>query len=106
MYRCRVHGYFVGARLQHASHIAYRTQAAPDAKRDEYLLGYLFDHVDHGVSGLGSCPDIQENQLIGPFLIIKGGQLDRVSRVAKVGKTRAFDYTSFSHIQTGYNAFS
>ena len=105
MYGCGVYRYLVGAGLQHAAHIIDGAQAAADAERDEYLPGHLFDHVDHGIPGLGRGADIQEYQLIGPFLVIKGGLFNRVARVTQVGEAGAFDHASFRYIQAGYNAF-
>ena len=103
---CRIYGDLVGAGIQHPPHVADGAQPAAYAERYEYLLGYLCDYVDHCVPGLGGRPDIQEDQLVCAFLIIEGGQLDRVSGVAQVGKAGAFDDTAFGYVQAGYNAFS
>ncbi len=45
--------------------------------------------------------DVEEDELIGPFLVIARGDLDGVARVAKVDEIRPLHHAAFVDVEAG-----
>ena len=64
--------------------VVERADAAAHGERHEHLLGRPPHHVEHDVAPFVAGRDVEEHQLVGPFLFVPRGHLDRIARVAEV----------------------
>ena len=73
------------------ANIVERADSAPDAQRHENHLGRPAHDVEHDGAPLVAGGDVQKDELVGPFLLVAGGHVDRVAGIAQLTKLRAFD---------------
>ncbi len=85
-----------GSRL---ANIFQRADAAADAQGHEDHLGRPPHHVEHDVAILVAGRDVEEDQLIGPFLFIPGSHGNRIARIAQVEKVRSLDDPSSVNVK-------
>ena len=76
----RVDRDLVAAGQQQCADVFERADAAADGERHEHLLGRAADHVEHDVAPFVAGGDVEEHQLVGPFLLVPRGDLDRDRR--------------------------
>ena len=81
-----------------------RADAAADGQRNEDLIGGPLDDVDHRPAAVAAGGDIEENEFVGPFGVVEGGQLDRVAGVAEIDELDAFDDAAIGHVEAGNDA--
>jgi hypothetical protein len=65
------------------------------------LTGNLLDHINHGLSVVGTGGDIEEGNLIGSFPVIAAGDLYRVTGIPDVDKLYSLDDATIVHVQAG-----
>ena len=102
---CGIQRRLVGTGLEHAAHVLDRADAAADRERDEDLRGAVARDVDHRAAVVARGRDIEEDELIRPFLVVAGSELDGIARVAQSDKVRALDDAPVLDIKTRDNAF-
>ena len=100
-----VDAHFVGPGQQDGPHILDVANAAADGKRDEDGIGNPAHHFGNNVARLVGCGDIQEDQLVGAFVIVYLGLLHRIAGVDQVDKVDAFDDAPVFYIETGNDSF-
>ena len=59
----------------------------PDCERDEDLFRRARDDVQHRRAAFGRGGYVVKDDLVGPFGVVTGGQLDRVAGVAEAART-------------------
>ena len=74
---------------------------AADGQRNEHLLGGASDDIDHGVPAVRRGGDVVENQLVGPFAVVAGGQLNRVAGIAEVLELHPLDHPTGIDVEAG-----
>ena len=82
-----------------------RADAAADGQGHEHHLGGPAHHVEDDVAALVAGGDVEEDQLVGPFLLVAGGHLDRIAGVAEVEEVRSFDDPAPVHVEAGNHPF-
>ena len=97
----RVDRHLVAAGQQQLADVVERADAAADRERHEHLLGRAADHVEHDVAPFVAGRDVEEHQLVGPFLLVARGHLDRVAGVAEVHEVRPLHDASAVDVETG-----
>ena len=78
-----------------------RADAAAHGERHENLLGGAADDIEHDIAAFVAGADIQKHQLVGAFLLVSRGHLDRIARIAKVDEVRALHHAPAVDIETG-----
>ena len=79
--------------------------AAADGQRHEHHFGRAADHVEDDVAALVAGRDVEEDQLVGPFLLVARGHLDRIAGVAEVEEIRSLDDPAPVHVEAGNHPF-
>ena len=97
----RVDRHLVAAGQQQLADVLERANAAAHGERHEHLLGRAADHVEHDVAPFVAGRDVEEHQLVGPFLLVPRGHLDRIAGVAEVDEIRALHHAPAVDVQTG-----
>ena len=72
----RVHRDLVGAGAKQAAGVVDTADPAADGERDEHLLGGAAGDVEDRVAGVGRRRDVEEDELVGAFGVVAGGELD------------------------------
>src|SRR5262249_49787089 len=80
------------------------SNAAPNRKRHEHLLGNAADDIQKYFTTFMACTDVEEHKLVGPFVLIATSNFHRITGVSKVQKIDSFDYPPAVNVQTGYDA--
>ena len=75
--------------------------AAADGERHEDLLRDAADHVEHDVAAFVAGADVEEDQLVGPLLLVAARDLDRIAGVAQVQEVDALDDAAAVDVETG-----
>ena len=73
----------------------------PTVTRHEADLGRPADDVQDDPAPLVAGRDVEEDQLVGPFLLVARGDLDRVARVAEVDEVRPLHHAAFVDVEAG-----
>ena len=81
--------------------VVERADAAAHGERHEDLLGRAADHVEHDVAPFVAGRDVEKDQLVGPFLLVPRGNLDRVAGIAQVQEVGPLDHAAAVDVQTG-----
>ena len=100
----RVDRHLVAAGLQQRADVLDRADAAADGQRHEDLLGRAADHVEHDVAPFVAGRDVEEHQLVGPFLLVARGHLDRIAGVAQVEEIRPLHDATAVDVEAGNDA--
>jgi len=79
-----VDGDLVRSRAQRLSDVLFRPDSAADRQRDEDLVGDVLHDSEHGLAALRARGDVEEDELVGPGLVVPAGHLHRVSGVFEV----------------------
>ena len=95
----------VGAGPQHRDNVVGRSDAAADRQWYEDLVGRATYHIDHRRSVVRASRNIEEDQLIGSLMVVKGGQLDRVAGIAQVEELGSLDDAAIGYIEAGDDTF-
>ena len=61
-------------------------------------------HVEHDVAPFVAGRDVQEDQLVGPFVLIPGSHLHRIAGIAQVDEVRPLHDPPPVHVQTRNHA--
>ena len=104
LHRGRVDRNLVAAGVQQLADVVERADAAADGERHEDLLGRAADHVEHDVAPFVAGRDVEEHQLVGPFLLVAGGHRDRVAGVAQVEEIGPLHDPTAVDVETGNHA--
>ena len=70
----------------------------------KHLLGSTRRDVEHRRALLVARRDVEEDDLVGARLVVDGGHLHRVARIAQVHEVHALDDTALVHVEAGYDA--
>ena len=101
----RVDRYLVATRLQQRADIVESADAAANSQRHEDHFRGPPDDVQQNLSLFMTGGDVEENEFVGPFLFIAGGNLHGVAGVAQIQEIRPFDDSSAMNVKTGDNTF-
>src|SRR6266568_5920148 len=101
--RCIERG-LIGAGSQRGPDILKAAYTATNGDGNKYLFRGPAHNIKHGGTIFKGSRDIEKNDLIRPFAIVKRGKLYRITGITQVNKVDALDNTSHSHIQTGDDA--
>ena len=101
----RVDRDLVAAGVQQCADVVDGADAAADGQGHEDHLGRPADHVEDDVAALVAGGDIEEDQLVGPFLLVTRGHLDRIAGVAEVEEVRSLDDPAPVHVKAGNHPF-
>jgi hypothetical protein len=63
----------------------------------------MLDHFQKNLPFFMGGGDVQKAQLVSSFLVVKSGDLHRVSGVLEIHKTDPFDHPAILYIQTWDN---
>ena len=96
-----VHADLVRSRTQHPAGVLDAADAATHGEGDEHLLRDVAHHLDGGVPTVRRRGDVEEDQLVGTFLVVAGGQFDGVARVAQLDEVDALDDATGVHVEAG-----
>ena len=99
-----IDGYFVGACVQHGAHVFDGSKSAADGQGNEHLIGGAPHHVMHDAAVFVRGRNIQKNEFVRAFGVVKPGLFDGVAGVHDVYEAHAFDHAAFVHVQTGNDA--
>src|SRR5712691_2677240 len=94
----------IGAGSQRSPDILNAAYTATNGDGNKYLFRGPAHNIKHRGTIFKRSRDIEKNNLIRPFAIVKRGKLYRVTGITQVNKIDAFDHTSRRHIQTGDDA--
>ena len=100
----RVDRHLVAAGQQQLANVFQRANAAADAQRHEDHFGRAAHDVEHDVAPLVAGRDVEKHQLVGPFLLVARGHLDRVAGVAQVDEVGPFDDPAPIDVETRNHA--
>ncbi len=112
---CTNCGFFTAAELietlsragqQQLADVLERANAAAHGERHENLLGRAADDVEHDVAAFVAGRNVEKHELVGAFLLVPRGHLDRIARIAKVHEIRALHHASAVDIETGNHTLS
>ena len=68
------------------------------------MVRHAMDYVDHGIALIGTGGDIEEDEFVGSFPVIEGGEFGRVTCINQVDEANALDHASCVHVQAGDDA--
>lgn len=101
----RVDRNLVATGVEQGANVVERTDSAADGERHEDNLGRPADDVEHDVAAFVAGRDVEEDQLVGPFLLVTGGHGDGIAGVAEIDEVRPFHDAAAVHVQAGNDAF-
>ena len=101
----RVDRDLVAAGVEQGADVVDGADAAADGQGHEHHLGGAPHHVEDDVAALVAGGDVEEDQLVGPFLLVAGGHLDRIARIAEVEEVGSFDDPAPVHVEAGNHPF-
>ena len=101
----RVDGGLVCAGQEHGAHVVHAAQAAAHGERDEDRVGHGAHDLARDGAAFVRGGDVQENQLIGAFGIVRLRLRHRVARVAQIEEIDAFDHAAIFDIEARNDAF-
>ena len=82
---------FVGAGIEDLLGIACAANAATDAKRDEELCGGAAHGVEQSLAAFVRGGDVEQNDFVGAFARVAGGELSGIAGVDDVDELHALD---------------
>jgi hypothetical protein len=94
-----VHADLVRARLEQALRVVRRADAAADRERDREPLGDALDELDQRRTVSEGRLDVEEDELVGARIGVRGAQLDRVADVAQALEPHALDDAPRGHVE-------
>ena len=62
-------------------HVLDRLHPAADGERDRQFGGHGAYHGQRGAAPLDGSRNVEENQLVGPFILIPAGEFDRIAGI-------------------------
>ena len=66
-------------------------------------VGGALDDLDHRIAAVGAGGDVEKDQLVGAFTVVEGGELHRVTGVAKIEKLDALHDAAIGDVEAGNN---
>src|SRR5437764_3377628 len=101
--RCIERG-LIGSGSQRSPDILNAAYTATNGDRNKYLFRGPAHNIKHRGTIFKRSRNIEKNNLIRPFAIVKSGKLYGITGITQVNKVDALDNTSRRHIQTGDDA--
>jgi hypothetical protein len=99
-----VHRHLVGSRVQYGLGVGRAAHPASDRERDEHVVGAAAGQLRHGLALLVRRRDVEEDDLVGPLVLVAHRQLDRVAGITQVHELDAFHHAAFVDVQAGDHA--
>ena len=96
----------VCAGIQQVAHVLYFAHPAANSERNEHLLGHLLDDAKDDAAVVRTGGDIKESQFVRALLVVTARDLHRITGIAQLDETHAFNDAPCGDIETGNNAFS
>ena len=97
--RGRVDRDLVGARGEQRVRVGDRADAAADRERDRELLRDAAHDADERVALLERRLHVEEDELVGAAVGVRGAELDRVAHVAQLLELDALDDAAGGHVE-------
>ena len=95
----RVDADLVSTQAEQPAGVLQGPHTTAHGQRDEDLLGGAGHHVEHGLALLRRRRDVVEDDLVGAFFVIAGGQLHRVAGIPEPFEADALDHPAPVHVQ-------
>ena len=91
--------------VQQRPDVVDRADSTPHGQGHEDHLGRAADHVEHDVAAFVAGRDVEKDQLVGPFLLVPRGHLDRIAGIAEIEEIRSLHHPPAIHVEAGNHAF-
>src|SRR5262249_11296065 len=72
-----------GAGVEDAARVGDILESAAERQGNEVLARGAGDDVDHGLTIVAGCGDVEEYQLVSALIVVAGGELDGIAGVAQ-----------------------
>ena len=95
----RIDRYLVAPGLQQGADVVHRANSAADRKRHEYHFGRAADHVKDDFTPLVAGGDVEEDQFVGPLLLIPCRHLDGIAGIAEIKEVCSLDHPAPAYVE-------
>ena len=96
---------FLGARVDRRRRIVFRADAAADRQRNEDALRHGRDGCGERAPAFDRRGDVEDDDLVDPFLVVALGELRRIAGVAQPFEIDAFDDLPVAHVEARDDSF-
>jgi len=72
-----------------------------DGQRHKALFRGMANHVDHRLPVVGRSRDVEEDEFVGPLLVVGDGALDGIAGIAELKELGSFDDSAAGDIEAG-----
>src|SRR6185295_10298393 len=91
--------HLVGTGKQKGTDIVQGSYAAAHGQRHKALFRGCTHDVEQDTAVLVAGTNIEKTQFIGTGIVVRGSDLNRISGIAQVNESGAFDDTAIFHVQ-------
>jgi len=100
-----IDGDFVATGVEESADVFESTDATADGQGHEDDFGGALDDIEDDISLLVAGGDVEEDEFVGSFLLVAGGDFDGVSGIAEVEEIGPFDNPSGVDVEAGDDPF-
>ncbi len=100
----RVDRHLVRPGVEHGLRVGRRAHAPADREGDEHVVRAAARELRHGFALLVRGGDVEEDDLVGPLVLVAHRQLHRVAGIAQVHELHALDHAALVHVEAGDHA--
>ena len=85
--------------FKQGANVFHRANSASDRQRHEDHFGRAADHVEDDLTPLVAGGDVEEHQLVGPFLFVPCRNLDRIPGIAEIEEVCSLDHPAPAYVE-------
>ncbi len=94
----------VGPGEEQGTHVGHGPDSPADREGHEAAGGGALHDVKDGAAAIGGGGDVEEDQFVGPLIVISDGGLHGIAGIAEFEEFGAFDDTALIHVEAGDDA--
>src|SRR5262249_11820337 len=87
--------------VEDAARVVDLSDSAADRQGNEDLARGAGDDVDHGLTIVAGCGDVEEYQLVSALIVVAGGELDGIAGVAQAYEVDALYDAAAGYVEAG-----